>query len=1282
MSRVPLLVLLAALLAAVHAAGPAIAPACAQEVADEEPNRGGTARYEALDPAYALENLHVAEGYEVSLFASEQDFPIGNPVSMTFDARGRLWVATMPSYPQRLPDQEPDDKIVILEDRDGDGRADHHVVFARGLHLPTGFELGDGGAYVAQQPNLMFIEDTDGDDVADRYEVILHGFGTEDSHHSISAFTWGPGGALYFQEGTFHHSQVETPYGPVRLVDAGVFRYKPNRFQLEVFVSYRFANPWGHVFDRWGQNFIADASGGSNYFGAPITGNAPYPTKRRRMKVFTSIVRPTSGCEIVSSRHFPEEAQGNFLVNNTIGFQGIRQHRVIEEDSGFTSEEVEPLLYSTDINFRPVDLQFAPDGSLYLIDWFNPLIGHMQYSLRDERRDHDHGRVWRIRHESRPLLEPPGIAGATAPELVRMLEEYEDRTRYRVRRELRERPRAEVLAELGAWLNELDERETERESRRGPAEHLAGAPGTHTDAHSAAHPNLEHHRLEALWLYQNLNAVEPELLDRMLNSPEPRARAAATRVARFWRRELDDPLALLAARVEDPFPRTRLEALLGLSYIESEAAALASLRALDHPTDYYLDYVLGETVDTLERWWLPALASEREPPRRREDPAVAVHAAAVEHLDEDSRVVRPSGRLPARRPRSGARLLDRLPPSEVQYLLSRLSTRKLERLPAHPLTDRALIRRADAGLVRQRQALANLTAGTSAGTSRSVSLTPAALLVAELQRLDTVHPPEPETLDRIVLHLLEQDRATLRASRRELQPLAASATRRKVRSGATAALLAAAGDASPGRILPRRPTPDQLIDWLHAVDQLPPALRGGAWEPVSSLFDDRRGEGRQRVLEAAARTLSGITANARRSFERLAGLAAQAADPALALTALAALGELTAEAPDAWPAAGAGEALADTIVDALERADPRELTSPRYRRIHDLGLRLADRLIERAGGDRGGEHGSGLREKIVNLGPAIVTLRPVPHQMLFDLEEFTVRTGGPVEITFENIDVMPHNVVVTRPGALEDVGRAADAEAARNPASAEGSGYVPKTPLVLWKTGLVQPGGTEVLSFIAPKSPGLYPFVCTFPGHWILMKGTMRVVERLDERAVTRYAAPRLVPDLPQRAFVADWSYDMLEADIRELPASPPADQEQVDRGRRLFVEAGCATCHRLGGVGGEIGPALDDAGERLTALDALRHILEPSDEVADDYRTWLVETRDGRFHSGLLASVDDRSVGIRSNPLDPNHVETIPREDIESLEESPLSPMPSGLLSTLQPSDVQDLIRYVLHSP
>ncbi|MGC3970634.1 MAG: GDSL-type esterase/lipase family protein [Pirellulales bacterium] len=212
-------------------------------------------------PDESAKLFELPAGYEVNLFASERDFPdLANPVQFSFDAKGRLWVTTMQSYPMYLPGTPVDDKILILEDTDDDGRADKQTVFADKLHVPTGIEFGSGGVYVAQQPNLMFLKDTDGDDVADVRELVLHGFDSADSHHSISAFTYDQGGALYFEEGTFHHSQVETPYGPERCANAGVFRWEPRTWKLDVFVSYGFANPWGHVVDGWGQNLIADAS--------------------------------------------------------------------------------------------------------------------------------------------------------------------------------------------------------------------------------------------------------------------------------------------------------------------------------------------------------------------------------------------------------------------------------------------------------------------------------------------------------------------------------------------------------------------------------------------------------------------------------------------------------------------------------------------------------------------------------------------------------------------------------------------------------------------------------------------------------------------------------------------------------------------------------------------------------------------------------------------------------------------------------------------------------------
>ncbi len=529
-------------------------------------------------PEDSRRTFTLPEGYEANLFASEVEFPeLKKPVQMTFDARGRLWVTTMASYPMYLPGHPVDDKILIYEDTDGDGKADKQTVFADKLHVPTGIELGDGGVYVSQQPNLMFLRDTDGDDRADVRELIMHGFDTADSHHAMHAFTWDPGGALYWQEGTFHHTQVETPYGPRRVKEAGVFRYEPKTKKFDIFVSYGFANPWGHYFDRWGQNLVADASGGANYYGTAFSGQVDYPDKHGNLNQFLEKQwRPTSGCELVSSRNFPDESQGDYLLNNVIGFQGVLRYRMKDDGSGFHADPVEPLLRSTDPNFRPVDLEFGPDGALYLVDWYNPLIGHMQHSLRDPNRDVEHGRIWRIHYKKRPLVEKAKIAGATISELLDLLKAYEDRTRYRARRELRERPPQDVLKELDRW-----------------------AAGLYKDD-----PEYWHHMLEALWLHQSLDAFDAALLDRMLACPEPRARAAATRVLCYWRDKVRDPVEKLRKQVNDDNPRVRLEAVRALSFFDGPDAARAQEAAMESlllDQDYYLKYTLDETNKTLDR---------------------------------------------------------------------------------------------------------------------------------------------------------------------------------------------------------------------------------------------------------------------------------------------------------------------------------------------------------------------------------------------------------------------------------------------------------------------------------------------------------------------------------------------------------------------------------------------------------------------------------------------------------------------------------------------------------
>ena len=236
----------------------ALADGQTQELAVVETNYRNTEEVSYLYGEEALAALTVPEGYEIELFASEETFPdLANPVQLSFDDKGRLWVATMPSYPHYKPgDAKPNDKLLILEDTNGDGKADQQTVFADGLHLPIGFELATEGVYISQGNHLKLYKDMDGDDQADEVEILLSGFDDHDTHHAISAFTVDPSGAIYMGEGVFLHTNVETPYGPVRATNGGFYRYSPQQHKLERTAQLSIPNPWGIAFDAWGQNFF------------------------------------------------------------------------------------------------------------------------------------------------------------------------------------------------------------------------------------------------------------------------------------------------------------------------------------------------------------------------------------------------------------------------------------------------------------------------------------------------------------------------------------------------------------------------------------------------------------------------------------------------------------------------------------------------------------------------------------------------------------------------------------------------------------------------------------------------------------------------------------------------------------------------------------------------------------------------------------------------------------------------------------------------------------------
>ena len=561
---------------------------------DKQRKAGKLGTLDYLSGAEQQKLFKMADGYEIQLVASEEDFPeLANPVSLNFDNKGRLWVTTMQSYPHWQPKTEMQDKVLILTDENADGRADKCTVFADGLHQPTGFEIGHGGAYIAQQPDILFMTDTDGDDVADTSIRKLVGFDTADSHHGISAFEWGPGGALYFNEGTFKYSQVESPYGLTRMHEAGVWRYNARTEDFSTHVSLPFANPWGHVYDKWGQDFISDASPGFNFWATPISGRVEYPAKHAGGSFNDSVnnfkdtalrgrdayprfivkrTRPSAGNELVSSRHFKPEDQGDFLLCNVIGDRSILQHSVKEVGSGFEGTEKPPLLFCEDGNFRPIDIQFAPDGTLYICDWHNALIGHLQHNLREPNRDHQHGRIWRVICTGRDLVKAPAIAGEPIPAVLDALKEYEDRTRYRARRELAERASDDVVAAVKKWAAGLDKSDD----------------------------GYTHQILEANWVLQSHNTVDMDLLTSSLNADDYHSRAGATRILCYMRAKVPNALELIHERINDDHGLVRLEAVRACSFFDSEDAIETVLDVLNHDVDGYLQYTLDETMRHLE----------------------------------------------------------------------------------------------------------------------------------------------------------------------------------------------------------------------------------------------------------------------------------------------------------------------------------------------------------------------------------------------------------------------------------------------------------------------------------------------------------------------------------------------------------------------------------------------------------------------------------------------------------------------------------------------------------
>ena len=1326
-----------------------------------ETNKPGTVpggKHLYLDGNEAIRKMTVAKNMKINLFASEKEFPdLQNAVQMSFDTRGRLWVACWPSYPHWKPGEDMNDKLLILEDTDGDGKADKCTVFADKLHCPTGFEFWNGGVLVAQAPDLMFLKASDGGDKADIRKRILHGLDSADTHHTANSFVFDPGGALYFQEGTFHHTQVETPYGPpLRCANAGVFRYEPRTQKFDVYVAYNFANPHGHVFDRWGQDIVVDGTGANPYHAALFSGHLDFPHRHKGPpQVYQQKTRPCPGMEYLSSRHFPEEMQGNLLVANVIGFQGILQYKIRDKDSSFVGEEVEPIVFSTDPNFRPSDIRIGPDGAIYFLDWQNPIIGHMQHNLRDPSRGRTHGRVYRVTYEDRPLLKPLPIHGQPIEKLLDLLKEPEDRVRYRARIELGGRDSDKVLAQAKPWLaarkKEVDQRIRALRSlkRKGLETEIA-----------LLREQFEHDKMEILWLHQNHNVVNVELLREMLASADFHARAAATRVLCYWRDRIPEPLELLKKQAADPQPRVRLEAVRAASFFTKPEAVEVVLISAEHPPDAYLDFVRGETMRALDPYVKKALAEGKNIPFTS---------------------------------LAGAR-----------FLYKNVNTDQLLKLPRNKAVYYEMILRRGVRDEFRREALA--------GLSKLENKSVLAVLLDAVRAQDEQKGQDDGSAFDLVRLLTGRPASELVAARDQLEKLAASANKPVTRQLGFVALIAADGNIDKAwqlglksvpalrdlvLAMPLIRDPDQraglypkvepLLDKLpkelaqpvkvgttrigrYVRIELPGKFRtltlaevevfsagrniarngkakqsstahggdasraidgnksgsygdGGQthtaegetdpwWEvdlggeyPIDSIAIYNRTEGNlgsrlnnftlkiigrdgnlvfekknnpaparfvsievgsespeRMIRHAAMQALTSVRGQETATFKALARFVNDDGDRHAAIQGLLRIPRTY------WPKEE--NKLLENVLAFLRKVPAKDRTSP----LALDAMQLADNLASLLPLDAARE----IRKELGELGVRVIRVGTLADQMLFDKERIVVRAGKPVEIIFENTDLMPHNLVVIQPGSLEEIGNLGEATATQ-PGAMERH-YVPKSPKILFASRLLPPRDMQKLSFTAPTKPGVYPYVCTYPGHWRRMYGALYVVADLDEYLANpeAYLAKNPLPIADELLKFTrprtEWKFDDLASSVEKLEPG-----RSFSNGKQLFQVGSCVSCHKMNGVGKDFGPDLTKLDPKRKNTDILKDILEPSFKINEKYQTYKFETLAGKFLEGIILEETPQLVKIIEDPLLKKEPVVLKVSDIASRKKLSTSIMPKGLLDKMTREEILDLLAYII---
>ncbi|MEZ6092393.1 MAG: hypothetical protein R3C05_31190 [Pirellulaceae bacterium] len=349
---------------------------------------------------------------------------IVNPVAMTFDVQGRIWVTESFEYPRREPGPGRD-RIKVLEDKDNDGRFETVTVFAEGLNIPSGIAVGHGGVWVANAPDILFMQDTDGDLKADKTEVVVTGFGRDDTHELPNAFEWGPDGCLYGLNGVFNPSHVKQGDREYHFTCA-MFRIDPRTRKFDLFCEGT-SNPWGIAFDSEGSAFIS-ACVIDHLWHLTETGyyhrqGGPYPPHTWKIESIVNHKHQMAaycGIHYFDSPAYPPEYRDLLYMGNIHG-NCINVDRLHRRGSTYHATPEEDFLTANDVWFMPVAQKLGPDGSLYVLDWYDRYHCYQDANHDPAGVDRGHGRLYRVRYEQTPRAKPFNLNSESSRELVSRL---------------------------------------------------------------------------------------------------------------------------------------------------------------------------------------------------------------------------------------------------------------------------------------------------------------------------------------------------------------------------------------------------------------------------------------------------------------------------------------------------------------------------------------------------------------------------------------------------------------------------------------------------------------------------------------------------------------------------------------------------------------------------------------------------------------------------------------------------------------------------------------------